>query len=67
MDANPFLAQFMKQQAQKMPELKKVTPTSSATPTHTNTIREFAKSKPTGKDVEKWFKAKIESLEAEED
>ena len=30
-------------------------------------IREFAKSKPTGKDVEKYFRDKISQLEKEEE
>lgn len=30
-------------------------------------IREFAKSKPSGKEVEKWFREKVEQLEAESD
>ena len=30
-------------------------------------IREFAKSKPSGKDVEKWFREKVEALEAQSD
>ena len=66
MDANPFLAQFMKAQAHKLPVLQKVTTTGPVGNNLTQSrkgIREFAKSKPSGKDVEKWFKAKIAELE----
>jgi hypothetical protein len=63
MDANPFLAQFMKAQAHKLPVLQKVTTTGNNLTQSRKGIREFAKSKPSGKDVEKWFKAKIAELE----
>ncbi len=65
MDVNPFLSRFLKEQQSKMPALTKVTTTGTpqGTTKQSMGIREFAKSKPSGKDVEKWFKAKIERLE----
>lgn len=62
MDVNPFLSRFLKEQQSKLPALTKVTTTGTGAKQSMG-IREFAKSKPSGKDVEKWFKAKIERLE----
>jgi len=65
MEHNPFLQQFFKNQ-QKMPEIKKVQHTAPLDHKPMS-IKEFAKSKPTGKDVEKYFKDKIQQLETEEE
>ena len=72
---SPFLKEFIKRNQPpvtfKSPTTKKVqTPppkTDNNPVKERQSMREFAKSKPTGKDVEQWFRDRIEELELEED
>ena len=67
----PFLQQFLKQrqatEVAKKPAVIPLTPVADGKPD--GGIRHFARSKPTGKDVEKWFRAKASKLDrqAQED
>ncbi len=72
--SNSFLQAFLSERtraAEKaLPTPVKSIATVSATPdafskAKPQSIREFAKSKPSGKDVEKWFRDKVAALEAQ--
>lgn len=71
---NPFLQDFIKRNqtpiTYKTTTTKvKETPKTDTTPgkEERKSIKEFASSKPSGKDVEKWFRERIAELEITED
>jgi hypothetical protein len=74
MEGNSFLMAFLKQQAAKTVATKtppvsskKIATTGNLTGEHKlQNIKAFAKTKPKGKDVEDYFRRKIEMLEAED-
>jgi hypothetical protein len=73
MEGNSFLMAFLKQQAAKATakpppvSAKKIASTGDPTgATKVQGIREFAKTKPRGKDIEDYFRAKINLLEAQD-
>lgn len=75
MDSNSFLMAFLKQKAAreaaatKVPAVsaKKIPTTGDPTGAHKPlSIRAFAKTKPRGKDIEDYFRAKINLLEAQD-
>ncbi len=74
MDSNSFLMAFLKQKAAreaaaKVPAVsaKKIPTTGDPTGAHKPlSIRAFAKTKPRGKEVEDYFRSKIQLLEAQD-
>lgn len=75
--SNSFLQAFINERTKAdlkaLPTpVKSINAQKSATPdpllqSKPMSIREFAKSKPSGKDVEKWFREKVATLEAQSD
>ena len=67
---NPFLMEFLKRQEKDKESKKSTTPTMPVAQKR-NTVRTFAESKPTAKQVETFFRERIEKLnekmEAEEE
>ena len=70
---NPFLQDFIKRNQAPITykttttKVKEPAPKTNTTPgkEERKSIKEFATSKPSGKDVEKWFRERIEELETE--